>query len=161
MTEAERSARTRISSFANTFDLVPIARALAADDPGYATALLADDEQLVRESMHHEEMRAFRDAHPAIFSAFHAFLGHDNADVRHTALVAAIPLTERPLLTQHHASLASHARRLLATSTDRHPRDRALDALKAWGHDTSGLENASDIAAREQYALLRAARASW
>ncbi|UQW99312.1 hypothetical protein [Streptomyces sp. RerS4] len=108
----------------------------------------------------YEEMRAFRDARPAIFSAVHALLGHDNADVRHTALVAAIPLIEHPLLTQHQAALAGRARRLLATSTDRYHRDRVLDALKAWGHDTSGLENASDIAAREHYAALRAARAS-
>ncbi|GAA2485719.1 hypothetical protein [Streptomyces gobitricini] len=109
----------------------------------------------------YEEMRAFRDARPAIFSAIRALLGHANADVRHTALVAAIPLIEHPLLTQHQAALASYARRLLATSTDRRHRDRVLDALKAWRHDTSGLEDASDIAAREHYALLRAARASW
>ncbi|MFF6980301.1 hypothetical protein ACFZAV_21905 [Streptomyces sp. NPDC008343] len=124
---------------------------------------IAIDERLYGEGFldEYEEMRAFRDARPAIFSAVHAFLGHDNADVRHTALVAAIPLIEHPLLIQHQPNLASHARRLLATSTDRHHRDRVLDALKAWGHDTSGLENASDIAAREQHALLRAARASW
>lgn len=106
-------------------------------------------------------MRAFRDARPAIFSAVHPFLGHDDADVRHTALATAIPLIEHPLLTQHRVDLADHARRLLAASTDRHHRDRALAALMAWGHDTSGLENASDIAAREHYACLRAARASW
>ncbi|WP_329111904.1 hypothetical protein [Streptomyces sp. NBC_01353] len=108
----------------------------------------------------YEAMRAFRDARPAIFSAVHALLGHDNADVRHAALVAAGPLIEHPLLTQHQAVLVGHAQRLLATSTDRHHRDRVLDALKAWGLDTSGLEDASDIAAREHYALLRAARAS-
>lgn len=109
----------------------------------------------------YEEMRAFRDARPAIFSAVHALLGHDNADVRHAALVAAIPLIEHPLLTQHQADLVGPARCLLATSTNRRHRDRVLDALKLWGHDTSSLENASDIAAREHYALLRAARASW
>jgi hypothetical protein len=109
----------------------------------------------------YEEMRAFRDSRPVIFSAVHPLLGHDDAGVRHTALVTAIPLIEHPLLTRHQADLADHARRLLATSTDRHHRDRVLDALKAWGHDTSGLENASDIAAREHYARLRAARASW
>ncbi|MFE3585808.1 hypothetical protein [Streptomyces vinaceus] len=107
------------------------------------------------------EMRAFRDARPAIFSAVRALFGHDNADVRHTALVAAIPLIEHPLLVEQQVALASHARRLLATSNDRRHRDRVLDALKAWGHDTGGLENASDIAAGEHYALLRAARASW
>ncbi|EFL12833.1 hypothetical protein [Streptomyces sp. C] len=108
-----------------------------------------------------EEMRAFRDARPALFTAVHPFLGHADADVRHAALVAAIPLVEHPLLTRHRADLADHARRLLATSTDRRHRDRVLEALKAWGHDTGGLENASDVAAHEHYARLRAARASW
>ncbi|MEV7929020.1 hypothetical protein [Kitasatospora sp. NPDC088779] len=132
------------------------------------TAYDADDECVAISERHYgksfldeyEEMRAFRDARPAIFSAVHALLSHDNADVRHTALVAAIPLIEHPLLTQHQADLAGHARRLLATSTDRRHRDRVLDALKAWGHDTGGLENASDVAAREHYARLEAARAS-
>ncbi|AZM93807.1 hypothetical protein [Streptomyces sp. W1SF4] len=109
----------------------------------------------------YEEMRAFRDARPAIFTAVHPLLAHADADVRHTALVAAIPLIEHPLLARHQADLADHARRLLATSTDRQHRDRVLDALKAWGHDTGGLENASDVAAHEHYARLRAARASW
>ncbi|MFD7031523.1 hypothetical protein ACFWAR_26195 [Streptomyces sp. NPDC059917] len=113
----------------------------------------ADDE--------YEAMRAFQDARPALFSAVHPLLGHDDADVRHTALVTAIPLSEHPALTRHQADLADRARRLLATSTDRHHRDRALGALTAWGHETSGLENASDIAAHEHYARLRAARASW
>ncbi|MEV7783748.1 hypothetical protein [Kitasatospora sp. NPDC088351] len=124
---------------------------------------VAIDERLYGEGCLDEyaEMRAFRDARPAIFSAVQALLGHDNAEVCHAALIAAIPLIEHPLLTQHQADLAGHARRLLATSTDRHHRDRVLDALKAWGHDTSGLENASDIAAREHYARLRAARGSW
>ncbi|MFF3863286.1 hypothetical protein [Streptomyces sp. NPDC002209] len=122
---------------------------------------VAIDERLYGEGIHDEQMRAFRDARPAIYSAVHSLLGHDNADVRHTALVAAIPLIEHPLLTQHQADLAAHARRLLATSTDRHHRDRVLDALRAWGQDPSALENASDIAAREHYVRLRAARASW
>ncbi|MFJ6797066.1 hypothetical protein [Streptomyces sp. NPDC091268] len=129
-----------------------------ANDECVATGERFFDESFLDE---YEEMRAFRDARPAIFSAVHPLLGHDDADVRHTALVTAIPLIEHPLLTQHQADLADHARRLLATSTDRHHRDRILDALKTWGHDTSGLENASDIAAREHYARLRAARASW
>lgn len=59
------------------------------------------------------------------------------------ALIAAIPLIQRPLLTAHQDDLAHHARRLLATSTDRHHRDRRLGTLKARGHDTSSLENAS------------------
>lgn len=38
--------------------------------------------------------------------------------------------------------MADHARRLLATSIDRHNRDGVLDAMKAWDHDTSDLESA-------------------
>ena len=109
----------------------------------------------------YEEMRAFRDLRPAIFWAVQPLLGHESAEVRDAALVAAIPLAEHPLLAQHRAELVDHARRLLASSTDRHNRDRVLDALKAWGHDTSDLENAADVAARERHARLRAGRASW
>ncbi|MCX4767984.1 serine/threonine protein kinase [Streptomyces sp. NBC_01275] len=63
LTEAERSARTRISSFANAFDLVPIARALAADDPGYAAALLAGAERIVRESMRRDSVGTLSEWH--------------------------------------------------------------------------------------------------
>ncbi|MFJ9448617.1 hypothetical protein ACIRRH_43520 [Kitasatospora sp. NPDC101235] len=132
------------------------------------TAYDADDECVAIGERHFgkgfldedREMRAFRDQRPAIFSAVHSLLSHDNADVRDAALVAAIPLAEHPVLTAHRAELTDHARRLLATSTDRHNRDRVLDAMKAWGHSTSALENADDIAARERYARLKAERDS-
>ncbi|MGW4380442.1 hypothetical protein [Kitasatospora sp. NPDC004531] len=107
------------------------------------------------------EMRAFRDLRPTIFHAVHPLLDHDNADVRNAALVAAIPLAEHPVLTAHRAELVGHALRLLATSTDRHNRDRVLDAMKAWGYATNALENAADIAARERYARLKAEHDSW
>ncbi|WP_328498832.1 hypothetical protein OHS59_43325 [Streptomyces sp. NBC_00414] len=109
----------------------------------------------------YEGMRAFRDLRPVIFSAVQPFLGHESSEARNAALVAAIPLAEQPLLAEHRAELADHARRLPATRTDRHNRDRVLDALKAWGHDTSDLENAADVAARERHARLRTERASW
>ncbi|MGV9339388.1 hypothetical protein [Streptomyces sp. NPDC003688] len=107
------------------------------------------------------EMRAFRDLRPAIFSAVRPLLTHTDAGVRHAALTAATPLAEHPALTAHRAELADHARRLLATSTDRRHRDRALDAMKAWGHHTGDLENADDIAERERRAHLAAERTSW
>ncbi len=133
------------------------------------TAYDADDECLAISERHlgkefldeDREMRAFRDLRPAIFSAVHPLLSHDNTDVRDAAFVAAIPLTEHPLLTAHRAELVDHARHLLATSTDRHNRDRVLDAMKAWGYDTSALENADDIAAHERYARLKAKHDSW
>ncbi|MFJ7181615.1 hypothetical protein ACIQXA_35785 [Streptomyces massasporeus] len=107
------------------------------------------------------EMHEFRDLRPAIFSGVHPLLSHDNAGVRDAALIAALPLAEHPGLTAHRAELVGHARRLLATSTDRYNRDRVLAAMKAWGHDTSDLENADDIATRERYARFTAKRDSW
>jgi hypothetical protein len=131
------------------------------------TAYDADDEVVAIGERHDEgfldeyrEMREFRDQRPMFFSAVGPLLDHDNTEVRDTALVAAIPLAEHPALTVHRGELVRHARRLLATSTDRRHRDRALDALRAWGHDTSGLENSTDIEARERYARLRAERGS-
>ncbi|MFE6098014.1 hypothetical protein ACFQ7M_39620 [Streptomyces massasporeus] len=134
-----------------------------------ATACDADDECVAHGERHcgedflggYEEMREFRDLRPAIFSAVHPLLSHDNAGVRDAALIAAIPLAEHPGLTARRAELVGHARRLLATSTDRYNRDRVLAAMKAWGHDTSDLENADDIATRERYARFKAERDSW
>ncbi|MFF1482589.1 hypothetical protein ACFVYD_34440 [Streptomyces sp. NPDC058301] len=133
------------------------------------TAYDADDECVAIGEHHYgerflheyEETRAFRDLRPAFFSAVQPLLGHESADARDAALVAAIPLAEDPLLAQHRAELVDHAHRLPATSTDRHNRDRVLDALKAWGHDTNDLENAADAATRERHARLRAERAAW
>ncbi|MFJ8983001.1 hypothetical protein [Streptomyces sp. NPDC102282] len=123
---------------------------------GY-TAYDADDETVAIGERHFDDgfldacpdMRAFRDLRPVIYFAVQPFLTSDDAKVRDAALIAAIPLAEHHALTEHRKGLADHARRLLSTSTDRYRRDRALDALNAWGHDTSTLENASDIAARE------------
>ncbi|MEU6655807.1 hypothetical protein ABZ904_42210 [Streptomyces sp. NPDC046900] len=109
----------------------------------------------------HPEMRAFRDMRPAIYSAVRPLLGHDNEDVRDAALVAAIPLAEHAALARYRGELAEHARRLLTTSTDRYLRDRALEALKAWGHDTDTVENTDDVAAREFRARQAAERESW
>ncbi|GGS29310.1 hypothetical protein Snoj_25620 [Streptomyces nojiriensis] len=100
------------------------------------------------------DTRAFRRLRPAVYSAVQPFLGHDNAKVRDEALVAAIPLTEDPRLTPHRAELVEHARFLLTTSTNRYHRDCALNALNTWGHDTSDLEDANDIASRELQARL-------
>lgn len=95
------------------------------------------------------DMRAFRDLRPVIYAAVHPLLGHHNADVRDAALVAALPLAEHPVLIPQRGELTDHARRLLTTSADRYKRDRVLEALMAWGHDISRLENADDVAARE------------
>ncbi|MFE3151908.1 hypothetical protein ACFXJ6_35550 [Streptomyces sp. NPDC059218] len=106
-------------------------------------------------------MRAFRDLRPALFSAVRPLLGHDDPGVHHAALVAAVPLplSEHPDLVSHRGELVDHARRSPTTGTDRHNRNRVLDALKAWGYDTGSLESAADSAAREQQARRMAERA--
>ncbi|WP_406448677.1 hypothetical protein OH768_00025 [Streptomyces sp. NBC_01622] len=103
-------------------------------------------------------LRAFCELRPVFYRAVHPLLGDDHEEVRHAALIAAIPLTRHPLLTGHRGELADHARSLLASSTHRHRRDRALEALAEWGHDVSGLENADDVAVREHWARQRAER---
>lgn len=128
---------------------------------GY-TAYDADDQRVAMGERHFGEgfldacpnMRAFRYLRPVIYSAVQPFLTDDNVKVRDAALVAAIPLAEHHALTEHRNELADHAHRLLSTSTDRYKRDRTLEALNAWGHDTSTLENANDIAAREYHARM-------
>ncbi|MCX4486621.1 hypothetical protein OG890_22245 [Streptomyces anulatus] len=121
------------------------------------TAYDADDETVAIGERHFDEgfldacpdIRAFRDLRPVIYTAVQPFLTDDNTKVRDAALVTAIPLIEHHALTSHRNELADHAHRLLSTSTDRHKRDRALDALNAWGYDISTLENVHDITARE------------
>ncbi|MFF7529930.1 hypothetical protein ACKI1Q_15230 [Streptomyces galilaeus] len=128
---------------------------------GY-TAYDADDQCVAMGERHFGEgfldacpdMQAFRDLRPMIYSAVQPFLTDDSAKVRDAALVAAIPLAEHHALTEYRNELADHVHRLLSTSTDRYKRDRTLDALNAWGHDTSTLENANDIAAREYQARM-------
>lgn len=103
-------------------------------------------------------MRAFRDLRPHLYQAVRPLLDDEDERVRHAALVAAIPLAEHPGLITHHDLLAHHARRLLNTSTLRYQRDRALNALRSWGHNTSALETPEDTASRARYARFAAQR---
>ncbi|MDI2127120.1 hypothetical protein [Yinghuangia seranimata] len=131
-----------------------------------STAFDADDETLASCNRRFEgryldvdaEMRAFRDLRPRFYHAVRPLLDADDPAVRDAAVLAAIPLAEHPDLTGHRDELAARTRRLLATSTDRYTRDRALDALRSWGHDVNGLENPEDVEARESYARFRAER---
>ncbi|MFG2721739.1 hypothetical protein ACGFW5_26145 [Streptomyces sp. NPDC048416] len=134
-----------------------------------STAYDADDENVAAGERHcgkdflddYPELRAFRNLRPLLYSAVQSLLGNDDAEVRAAAVIAAIPLVEHPALALHRGELTDRARALLATSTDHYKRDRAFDALKAWGHDTSDLENADDLTAREPRARRIAERDSW
>ncbi|MFC7259579.1 hypothetical protein [Streptomyces lutosisoli] len=119
----------------------------------------ADDECLALGERHfngsylddYPEMRAFRDHRPAFYRAVSPFLDHVDTAVREAAIVAALPLIEHPALTHHRDELARRVRRLLATSINRHNRNRSLDALKSWGHDATALVTAADVAARVRH----------
>ncbi|WP_330248047.1 MULTISPECIES: hypothetical protein [unclassified Streptomyces] len=121
------------------------------------TAYDADDQRVAIGERHfgegflddYWEMRAFRDLRPALFSAIHPLLSHESVDIRDAALTAAVPLVEHPALSVHRGELVEHARGLLVASPDNYYRELVLDAMKAWGQDISGLENADDVAARE------------
>jgi hypothetical protein len=128
-----------------------------------ALAREADDECVADGERHfnggylanYPELRAFRDRRPTFYRAVSVFLDHDDPAVRDAAILAALPMTEHPDLLRHRGEVGHHARRLLATSTRRSDRCRALAALKKWGQDISGLETAEDIAARDRYAPAR------
>ncbi|MEU9339362.1 hypothetical protein AB0D49_40515 [Streptomyces sp. NPDC048290] len=107
------------------------------------------------------EVRAFRDLRPVLYCAVQPFLGHDDAEVRAAAVTAAISLAEHPALARQRGEPADRARDPLATSTDRDKRGRVLEALNAWGHDTSGLENTDDLSVRGLRTRRAAERASW
>ncbi|WTW99990.1 hypothetical protein OG216_44515 [Streptomycetaceae bacterium NBC_01309] len=99
------------------------------------------------------EMRAFLDLRPGFYAAQRPFFDHPDVEVRHAAIVAAVPLVEHPDLVRHRDALTFRARRLLADRTShRYHRDRIFDALRAWGHDTADLATPDDLAAFERHA---------
>jgi hypothetical protein len=123
----------------------------------------ADDECVAMGERHfnggyletYPELRAFRDQRPAFYRAVSPFLDHDDPAVRDAAVIAALPMTEHPDLNCHRGEVGQHARRLLATSTSRPDRGRALAVLKKWGDDVRGLETADDIGAGDRHASAR------
>ncbi|MFJ9692646.1 hypothetical protein [Kitasatospora sp. NPDC101183] len=89
-------------------------------------------------------MVAARALRPVLYLAVAPFLDDLDADVRDTALSAALVFAEHPDLAGNRDDLAGHARRLLRTSDRRWRRRQALEALTAWGHDTAGLIRPGD-----------------
>ncbi|MET8630232.1 hypothetical protein ABZW30_42090 [Kitasatospora sp. NPDC004669] len=89
-------------------------------------------------------MAAVRALRPALHQAVAPFLDAPGLGVADTALSAALAFAEHPGLAGHRDGLAGRARRLLLTSDTRWRRRQALDALTAWGHDTTGLTRPGD-----------------
>ncbi|MFE6336160.1 hypothetical protein ACFVOK_23585 [Streptomyces sp. NPDC057798] len=83
---------------------------------------------------------AIRELRPALFGAVHAFLDDADRHVREAAIAACIPLLDDARLLRHRAALVPLLRQVLGTSELWQHRERAIDALDAWGEDSAGLE---------------------
>ncbi|MFE4356865.1 hypothetical protein [Kitasatospora sp. NPDC056800] len=101
---------------------------------------------------HGPDESALRYLRPAVHRVVAPLLDHEDRAVRHACVFTAVSLVEHPRLAPHRAALAGHARRLLAESGRFDYRDAALEGLRDWGHDTSGLETDEDSERRLQLA---------
>jgi hypothetical protein len=77
---------------------------------------------------------------PLLFSASLPCVEDPDRHVREAALTACISLLDDPLLLHHRGDIAVLLREELGTSELWQHRERAIDALDAWGEDSSGIE---------------------
>ncbi|MFJ3867333.1 hypothetical protein [Streptomyces nigra] len=77
---------------------------------------------------------------PHLFSTTFPYIRNADRHVREAALTACIPLLDDPQLLHHRPALAASLREQLGTSDLWQHRERAIDALDAWGEDSSGIE---------------------
>lgn len=77
---------------------------------------------------------------PQLFHATSSFLDDPDLHVREVAISACIPLLDDPSLLHHRATLIPLLRESLAASAVWQYRERSIEALAAWGEDTTGLE---------------------
>lgn len=87
---------------------------------------------------------AVRGIRPLLFSAAFAYTDDSDRHVREAAIAACIPLLDDPRVRHHRAALAPRIRQILGTSELWQYRERAIDALDAWGEDSTGLEGQRD-----------------
>ncbi|MFF1917985.1 hypothetical protein ACFVYE_41915 [Streptomyces sp. NPDC058239] len=81
-----------------------------------------------------------RQIRPLLFPAVSKCFDDPNPDVREAAIAACIPLLDDPRLRCHRATLVPLLREVLGVSALWQYRERAIDALLAWGEDPTGLE---------------------
>jgi hypothetical protein len=89
-------------------------------------------------------MVAVRALRPVLYQGVAPFLDDPDISVAEAALSAALAFAEHPGLAGYRDGLAERARRLLLTCDTWWRRRPALDALTAWGHDTTGLARPGD-----------------
>lgn len=88
----------------------------------------------------HPPTVGIREIRPLLFSAAFAYVYDADRHVREAAIAACIPLLDDPRLLRYRAELVPLVLQILGTSELWQHRERAIDALDAWGEDSSGLE---------------------
>ncbi|WP_194280584.1 hypothetical protein [Streptomyces fagopyri] len=83
---------------------------------------------------------AIRQTRPQLLAAVFAYVHDADRHVSEAAIAACIPLLDDAELLPHRATLVPLLREVLGTSKRWQHRERAIDALDAWGEDSSGLE---------------------
>jgi len=83
---------------------------------------------------------AMREMRPLLFSAAFPYVDDTDQHVREAAIAACIPLLDDARLLHYRATLVPLVRQVLGTSELWQHRERAIDALDAWGEESSGLE---------------------
>lgn len=87
----------------------------------------------------HPPVLHVRQIRPALFAAASACIDDQDLDVRAAAVAACIPLLDDPELRHHRTGLVPLVREVLGASALWQYRERAIDALTAWGEGSTGL----------------------
>lgn len=77
---------------------------------------------------------------PQLYAAALAYAHDPDPHVREAAIAACVPLLDDPRLRHDRTTLAPLLKEVLGMSELWQHRERAIDALDAWGHDSTGLE---------------------
>lgn len=88
----------------------------------------------------HPPAVAMREMRPLLFSAAFPYVDDTDRAVREAAIAACIPLVDDVRLLHHRAALVPLVRQALGTSELWQHRERAIDALDAWGESSAGIE---------------------
>ncbi|MGW5634465.1 hypothetical protein [Streptomyces sp. NPDC003832] len=87
---------------------------------------------------------AVRSIRPLLFSAVFAYVDDSDRHVREAAIAACIPLLDDSRVRHQRTALVPMLRQTLGTSELWQYREQAIDALDAWGEDSTGLEGQRD-----------------
>lgn len=87
----------------------------------------------------HPPSVAIREIRPQLYSAVFDYARDPETHVREAAIAACIPLLDDPRLLHHRSTLVHLLKQVLGKSELWQLRERAIDALDAWGEDSSGL----------------------